>query len=61
MEESALKLIKMVILFLAVFVVILYLILLFFKQGSVSLAAKEFCLLTIGKFFGKAEICEVFI
>jgi len=61
MEESTLKLIKMIIIFLAVFVVILFLILLFFNQGSMSLAAKEFCLLTIAKFFGKAELCEVFI
>ncbi|MFH8119759.1 MAG: hypothetical protein QXS37_03065 [Candidatus Aenigmatarchaeota archaeon] len=33
----------------------------FFKSNVFSWTAKELCLLTIGKLFGKAELCEVFI
>lgn len=33
----------------------------FFHSNVFGLAAKELCLLTIGKLFGKAELCEVFI
>ena len=33
----------------------------FFKTTPFGATAKEICLLTIGKVFGKAELCEVFI
>jgi len=33
----------------------------FFKSTPFGATAKEICLLTIGKVFGKAELCEVFI
>jgi hypothetical protein len=33
----------------------------FFKSSPFGATAKEVCLLTIGKLFGKAELCEVFI
>ncbi|MEM5855249.1 MAG: hypothetical protein QW472_02930 [Candidatus Aenigmatarchaeota archaeon] len=34
---------------------------LMFHSNVFSWTAKEICLLTIGKLFGKAELCEVFI
>jgi hypothetical protein len=33
----------------------------FFKSAPFAATAKEICLLTIAKVFGKAELCEVFI
>jgi hypothetical protein len=33
----------------------------FFKSTPFAATAKEICLLTIAKVFGKAELCEVFI
>jgi hypothetical protein len=33
----------------------------FFKSTPFAATAKEICLLTIAKLFGKAELCEVFI
>lgn len=33
----------------------------FFKITPFAATAKEICLLTIAKMFGKAELCEVFI
>jgi hypothetical protein len=45
---------------LTLVIAILFLVLIF-GSNVFSLTAKEICLLTIGKLFGKAELCEVFI
>jgi len=52
-----------VILFGVLLTLILSIIILskFFGSNVFSASAKEICLLTIGKLFGKAELCEVFI
>lgn len=59
--ELTIRMLILIILLIIVFSIILFLLIFFFKQGSFRLTAKEFCLLTIGKLFGKAELCEIFI
>jgi hypothetical protein len=53
----------LVIIILIVLSLILAIIFLgvFFKATPFASTAKEICLLTIAKVFGKAELCEVFI
>jgi len=60
LELSINWLIVIVLILLSLILALIFLGL-FFKSTPFGAAAKEICLLTIGKLFGKAELCEVFI
>jgi hypothetical protein len=52
----------LIIIFILISLVLALLFLgIFFKNSPFATTAKEICLLTIGKLFGKAELCDVFI
>jgi len=60
LELSINWLIVIVLILLSLILALIFLGL-FFKFTPFGATAKEICLLTIGKLFGKAELCEVFI
>jgi hypothetical protein len=59
-ELSINWLVVIILLLLSLVLVIIFLGI-FFKSTPFAATAKEICLLTIAKVFGKAELCEVFI
>jgi|GEM_PF-6317507 len=59
--ELPMNWIYMIIAILLTLVIAILFLVLIFGSNVFSLTAKEICLLTIGKLFGKAELCEVFI
>jgi len=59
--ELPMNWIYILITILITLVIAILILVLMFGSNVFSLTAKEICLLTIGKLFGKAELCEVFI
>jgi len=59
--ELPLRWIYVLILIILTLILAIIFLGIFFHSSFISATAKEICLLTIGKLFGKAELCEVFI